>query len=197
MILSIISCIMEITHAVIIPGNGGGDIFHANWYGWLYKKLNGIGNITCEMKNMPDPIQARESIWLPFMKDSLSVNENTIIIGHSSGAVAAMRYAESHKVYGLVLVSAYTSDLGEENERKSGYFNRPWEWEKIKSNVAWICQFGSTDDPFLPWTEQQEVADGLQCKLHKYNDKGHFMSSTFPDLLNTIKSHLHDKNSSL
>jgi hypothetical protein len=30
-----------------------------------------------------------------------------------------------------------------------------------------LLQFGSTDDPFLPWSEQQAVADGLQAELHK------------------------------
>lgn len=30
------------------------------------------------------------------------------------------RYAEVHKVYAIVLVGAYTSDLGDENERESG-----------------------------------------------------------------------------
>ena len=24
---------------VIVPGNGGGDVEHANWYGWLKNKL--------------------------------------------------------------------------------------------------------------------------------------------------------------
>ena len=24
---------------VIVPGNGGGDVEHANWYGWLRNKL--------------------------------------------------------------------------------------------------------------------------------------------------------------
>ena len=38
------------------------------------------------------------SIWLPFMKDELGVDENTIIIGHSSGACAAVRFAETLKV---------------------------------------------------------------------------------------------------
>lgn len=32
------------------------------------------------------------------------------------------RYAETHRVYAIVLVSAYTSDLGDENERASGKF---------------------------------------------------------------------------
>ena len=58
---------------------------------------------------MPDPITARRSIWLPFMKDELGVDDQTIIIGHSSGACAAVRFAETNQVAGIVLVGAYTS----------------------------------------------------------------------------------------
>lgn len=41
---------------------------------------------------------------------------------------------------GLVLVCAYTSDLGDETERLSGYFTRPWQWDKIKQNAGFIVQ---------------------------------------------------------
>ena len=37
-------------------------------------------------------VLAREEIWIPFMKEHLNCNENTVIVGHSSGAEAAMRY---------------------------------------------------------------------------------------------------------
>lgn len=37
-------------------------------------------------------VTARESIWLPFMEKELRCDEETLIIGHSSGAAAAMRY---------------------------------------------------------------------------------------------------------
>lgn len=50
-----------------------------------------------------------------------------------------------------------------------------------------IVQFGSTDDPFLPWEEQQEVADGLKAELHKYTDRGHFMNTQFPELISAVK----------
>ena len=46
------------------------------------------------MEDMPDPYEAKESIWLPFMRDVLKADESSIIVGHSSGAEAAMRYAE-------------------------------------------------------------------------------------------------------
>ena len=62
---------------------------------------------------MPDPITARRSIWLPFMKEELGVDHQTIVIGHSSGACAAVRFAEMHKVGGIILVGAYTSGRGQ------------------------------------------------------------------------------------
>ena len=43
------------------------------------------------------------------MKEELAVDHQTIIIGHSSGACAAVRFAELHKVAGIILVGAYTS----------------------------------------------------------------------------------------
>ncbi|XP_006860701.1 PREDICTED: putative hydrolase RBBP9 [Chrysochloris asiatica] len=174
--------------AVIVPGNGGGDVNTHGWYGWVKKRLEQIPGFQCLAKNMPDPITAQESIWLPFMETELQCDEKTIIIGHSSGAIAAMRYAETHRVFAIILVSAYTSDLGDENERASGYFNHPWQWEKIKANCPNIVQFGSTDDPFLPWKEQQEVADKLEAKLYKYSDCGHFQNTEFHELISVVKS---------
>merc|ERR1712179_468552 len=88
------------------------------------------------LKNMPDPVTARRSIWLPFMKENLQVDEETIIIGHSSGACAAVRYAEENKVAGIILVGAYTSDLGDSTEAASGYFSDPWQWEKPRQMLV-------------------------------------------------------------
>ena len=64
-------------------------------------------------------------------------------------------------------MSAYTTDQGDPLERASGYFGRPWLWGDIRGNAGFVVQFGSADDPFLPWAEQQEVADGLGAELHK------------------------------
>ncbi|XP_025082425.1 putative hydrolase RBBP9 isoform X2 [Pomacea canaliculata] len=178
---------MEEVKVVIVPGNGAGNVEAANWYGWLHYKLK-ENNVKSILRNMPDPITARESVWLPFMQDELGCDENTIIVGHSSGAEAAMRYTETHKVKGIVLVSACVTDLGDANERASGYYNRLWQWDSIRANTGFIAQYGSTDDPFIPWLEQKEVADQLNSNLFKFEDKGHFMNTAFPELLAFLKS---------
>ncbi len=38
--------------------------------------------VDCVLRNMPDPLYARENIWLPFMREELKCDQNTIIIGH-------------------------------------------------------------------------------------------------------------------
>ena len=184
---------MATTKVAIVPGNGGGDIETSGWYASVRDELVGRGylqNDEVELRNMPDPFVARECFWIPFMHDVLRCGAKTIIVGHSSGALAAMRYAEKYPVRGIVLVSAYVTDLGIENERRSEYFNRPWEWERIRENAGFIVQFGSIDDPFVPFEEQQIVADNLQADFMKFDDRGHFLASEFHDLVEVLQQRL-------
>ena len=160
---------------VILPGNGCADVYDANWYAWMKERL-GHAQLFSEiiLEDMPDPYVARESIWIPFILNELKVDEHTIVIGHSSGAVAALRLLEQQKVLGLVLVSVCHTDLGDENERLSGYFNRPFDWEKICSNANWILQYHSSDDPLIPIYEADFVAEKINSNYRIYNDKSHF-----------------------
>ena len=206
---------MSKVRVVVLPGNGcpPGKMRSCNWYGWLANELtkhysnNASFSVKCE--DMPDPHVARESNWIPFINEQLLDQESkNIVVGHrykfcslaskkilslkksfeSSGAVAAMRLCENTKVEGIVLVSACHTDLGIANERKAGYYNRPWEWDKIKENTEFRILFGSTDDPFIPWREMQHVHDNLQpILLHKKTSQGHFMTRKFPELLEVLK----------
>eukprot|EP00472_Partenskyella_glossopodia_P002811 CAMPEP_0197519122 /NCGR_PEP_ID=MMETSP1318-20131121/4387_1 /TAXON_ID=552666 /ORGANISM="Partenskyella glossopodia, Strain RCC365" /LENGTH=134 /DNA_ID=CAMNT_0043069925 /DNA_START=126 /DNA_END=527 /DNA_ORIENTATION=+ len=112
---------------VILPGNGCYPVDDSNWYSAVASQLRAKG-IKCVLENMPDPNKARESIWIPFIEKKLEADAHTILVGHSSGAEAGMRYAESRQLKGLILVSACHTDLGVENERQAGYYSRPWEW---------------------------------------------------------------------
>eukprot|EP00729_Bicosta_minor_P003397 gene3397-8434_t len=164
---------------VIVPGNGGGDVFQANWYAEMQAVLQrpsyGRGCIPV-LQNMPDPHKAREKIWIPFMRKELGCNERTIIVGHSSGAVAAMRFAEQYQVYGIVLVSACHTDLGLKSERIAGYYGRPWLWERQKANSNWILQFHSDNDPFIPVEEARHVAANLDSEYYELAGKSHYFS---------------------
>ena len=169
-----------------MPGNGDGDVTRSNFYGWLQRKLQGhpaFGEVV--LRDMPDPIRARRKIWLPFLRDEMKVDERTVLIGHSSGAVAAMRLLEEGtRVFGCVLISACHTDLGDANERGSGYYppsGGPWRWEKIVAsagNHGNIRILHSDNDPFIPLEEAEHVAKNLKVPLQIEKGKSHFFSPT-------------------
>jgi hypothetical protein len=97
--------------------------------------------------------------------------ENIVLVGHSSGAQAALRYAELYPLHACVLVSATYSDLGDAHERASGYYpqkgkdgtdeTNPYDFSKMTTNCKTWHQFHSDDDPFIPVYEAQAIQKGL------------------------------------
>eukprot|EP00756_Hemistasia_phaeocysticola_P047027 Hpha_TRINITY_DN20911_c0_g1::TRINITY_DN20911_c0_g1_i1::g.139715::m.139715/K07002/K07002; uncharacterized protein len=175
---------------MLAPGNGGGgSLEDAIWYPWIRDKLvEKYGEeIRFVLKEFPDPTYAREQFWLPFLEAQGAAGG--VIIGHSSGAAAALRYAENTKVAGLALCAAYDSDLGDELERASGYFNREWDWEKIKANCGFIIQLHSHNDHLVPFKEGKKVADAIGSEFVPCR-AGHFQDDEIPELLETIVPHL-------
>ena len=177
--------------AIIIHGNGGGKPSD-NWIPYLGAELTKLG-VQVSAREFPDNDLARESYWIPFLKE-LKADQNTILIGHSSGAVASMRFAEKNKILGSVLIGACHTDLGIEKEKLSGYFDRPWDWEAIKNNQQWIIQFASTNDPWIPIEESRFIHRQLDTEYYEFQDQGHFggdyYKPTFPEALAAIKSKL-------
>lgn len=157
------------------------------WAPWLKKELEALGFETF-FETMPDSIIARSEYWLPFMKDHIKVGESDVVIGWSSGAVAAMRYAEANKIKGSILVSPSCTDLGDDLERQSGYYDAPWQWPTIRSNQQSISLIYGNDDPFIPQTEFEFIAKQLDPQLIEVNGGKHFIErQEFPEMLEYIK----------
>ncbi len=169
---------------ILVHGNGGATA-ESIWLPEVKTELEGAG-LEVVAQTMPDNRIGRSIKWLPFLRDELGVDEDSIIVGHSTGALAAMRYAETNRIFGSVLVGAYHTDLGIRSERMSGYFNELWDWKAIKANQNWIVQFASTDDPFIPIEEPRHVHAQLDTDYHEETDMGHFMDCSFPGLVPAI-----------
>lgn len=174
---------------IIIHGNGDSTP-QDNWIPYCKREVEKMG-LTCLAPQFPDAPLARSKYWLPMLKEELHADEHTILVGHSSGALAAMRFAEQNKILGSILIGAMHTDLGIENERLSGYFDTPWNWQAIKNNQQWIVQFASCDDPWIPIEEARFVYQHLDCEYHEYKDQGHFggdyYKPEFPELMEVIR----------
>ena len=69
----------------------------------------------------------------------------------------------------------------------------------MKENVGRILLFGSTDDPFLPWSEQNEVSLSVynkfqrQSSLHSQGVNAKYTSSTITTKLDVELNNYEDR----
>lgn len=182
---------LEMVKVILIPGNGGEGL-NDHWFPYLKEELEKLG-VCVIASEFPDSELAREAYWIPFLKENLQADEQTILVGHSSGAIAAMRFAERNRLIGSVLVGAYHTDLGLPKEKQSGYFDREWDFEAICRNQKWILQFASVDDPWIPIEEARFVHEKLHTEYYELPG-GHFgkeeQKLVFPELLEALKEKL-------
>jgi predicted alpha/beta hydrolase family esterase len=191
------------TTVIICPGNGCTDIRNCNWYGELYEILRDKG-INCLCENFPDPHRARRDRWVPFIRSLVEKHvagqeNDVILVGHSSGAQAALRYSELYPLRGCVLVSATYSDLGDANERASGYYpqigrdgkeSNLYCFSDMKKNCEYWYQLHSDDDPFIPVREAEAIRNGLSLRDDQYSllfGRSHFFEFQ-PEILEAIES---------
>ncbi|GAC1603333.1 MAG: alpha/beta hydrolase [Candidatus Saccharimonadales bacterium] len=171
----------------MIHGNGGGNSNDC-WLPYVERELTKL-NLEVINRSFPDPVQARAKYWLPFIEE-LGADANTVIIGHSSGAVAALRYAETHQLLGSILVGACYTDLGEASERVSGYYDHPWGWAAIRDHQQFIHLYASPTDPFIPIAEPRFIAKQLQAKYFELAKRGHFQDNELPELIKGLRKEL-------
>jgi len=178
----------------IVPGNGEG-CEEANFYPWLASKLTNLG-FSVTLSAMPEPNAAPASLWLSFLLDTLHVDSNCILIGHSSGACAVLRLAEKHPFKAVIAVSITDNDLGDKGERESGWYNDPWLWSNMRENTEHLVVFASDDDPFIPIDVQRRVGKLLAdvsspktigtfeyIELHK---RSHFFGQKQQEILDVV-----------
>lgn len=170
---------------VYIHGNGASHWSFA-WAKWLKEELDRRGYETF-FETMPDSIIARSQYWLPFLENHIKAGEHDVLVGWSSGATAALRYAEAHKIRGSVLVGPSSSDLGDDLEKQSGYFDVPWQWQKIKENQQHIAIIHSDNDPYIPQEQFAIIEKELNPEIILLPNRKHFIEEkTFPELLEYI-----------
>jgi uncharacterized protein len=183
---------------MLIPGNGNSDV-NDNWFPYAIKELKKLG-LDVIAENMPDPYIARMSIWLPFIEEKIGKSEDVILIGHSSGAVAIQRLLEKRKVKIAILVGTCYTDLNDEHEKLSGYYDEEWNWGKIKENCENIIVFASQDDPYISIEESRFIHEKLNCEYHEFTNQGHMgdkeiKKTEFPEIIVRIKELLKNARS--
>eukprot|EP00740_Mantoniella_antarctica_P007866 CAMPEP_0181355032 /NCGR_PEP_ID=MMETSP1106-20121128/3678_1 /TAXON_ID=81844 /ORGANISM="Mantoniella antarctica, Strain SL-175" /LENGTH=162 /DNA_ID=CAMNT_0023467735 /DNA_START=89 /DNA_END=578 /DNA_ORIENTATION=+ len=157
------------------------------------------------MKNMPDPHVCREKVWMPFIANELGgSNPECVVVGHSSGAVAALRLAERQKLKGIIKWLGMTPTWYDANERASGYFDRPFDWAAIRGNCQFIAAVGGSLDDLVDIDIQRRVACeclGLAAgrtgaEWLELSDRDHFFTPPFNELVDLLERNVSALSSS-
>lgn len=168
------------TNALIMHGTGGSS--QENWFPWLHRKLENLAykvwTPDLPDAHRPNPKKYKQHIltWKNF-----SFTKETIIIGHSSGAVATLSLLqalpEKTKIKACYLVGAFKDNLG--LDIASELFSEPFDFEKIKIKSRLWYVIHSDDDPYVPLEHAQYLHQHIGGDLIVLAGQKHFSVSTF------------------
>lgn len=175
-------------NAVIVHGWGGNS--QGNWFPWLANELR-KKSFEVTVPDFPDSYYPDLSTWLDFFKNTVKVDNNTILIGHSLGVAFILRFLEQledKKIKAAYLVAGFDKSLG--IEEIENFVNKPFDFEKIKTVCNSFTVINSDDDPYIPLHIGKELAENLDTKLIIENNGNHLQNPSglfsYPELLEKI-----------
>jgi uncharacterized protein len=142
-----------------------------HWYPWLKKELENKG-YTVAIPELPTM-----NTDLPDLEKQLSVAEtyvskDTTVIGHSLGALLAMRLAEKYSYEKMLLVAGWDfNDLTAEHRL---FWKTPIDHAAIKQHVKNTIVISSDNDPYITAITAEDMSKRLGGEFVLVKDAGHF-----------------------
>lgn len=170
---------------------------NSNWFMWLKGKLIGEGHQVWlpQLPNSDRPNSVAYTDFLLSNKD-FAFDKDTIVIGHSSGAVEALHLLQNlpakSSLKAAILVSAFKDNLNW--DALDGLFVEPLDFETIKKHCSNFIFIHSDNDPYCPVTHAEFLAKQTGGKLITFEGQGHFNTELgpryhqFPELLGVINT---------
>ena len=175
----------------------------SDFFPWLKKELD-KGKIWSYFPDMPNSEEPKIEEWIPFLKKNIKkIDNETILIGHSIGCQAVLRYMETLpknvKIDRCILIAPWMK-LDEETIKEEGEevvaIAKPWmetpiNWEKVKSHCRdFICIF-SDNDPYVPLSNKKLFKENLNAKPIILHNRHHFDGGNgikkLPEILKFLK----------
>ncbi len=184
--------------AIIIHGTKGSP--EGNWYHWLASELSKLG-VESIVPQMPTPENQTLTDWQKAFKEQCGdITSDSILIGHSCGAVLLMRLLEESEETAAftVLVAPPYGEIGipEYDALNSSFLDKPFDWLKIGSKAGKIAYLMADNDQYVPQDQLLRIANSLNVKPLMIKGGGHLNAetgfTTFPQLLYLLNRFLED-----
>lgn len=160
--------------AIILHGTLGSP--DGNWFKWLKKELEEKG-FKVWLPQLPQAERPSLRKWQRFIKEQcpFPINEETLIVGHSSGAILALVLAENNmeKIGAIVDVSVFY-DNSLQWQPNDQLFDVQFDWAAIQDGVSELLFIHSDNDPYVPLNQAQFVATNTNGEIMVIPGEGHF-----------------------
>jgi predicted alpha/beta hydrolase family esterase len=146
---------------------------------WLKRELEARG-FEVAVPAMPSPNAPKVEDWVSAIGLEVgSRGEDCILVGHSLGCIAILRYLEKtkKKVAGAVLVAGFASGLGEEFDILRGFLEPQLDFAKVREICPRMTAIFSDNDPYVPLEQAKIFEEKLRAKTVVLHARGHFSSS--------------------
>lgn len=174
----------------IIIFHGTGESPDSAWFKFIKDNVN---DAEVHIPQLPNPDEPSLQTTLPFALENFTFDEDTILIGHSSGCPLILGILEQLEtpIKQAILVAGFMNPLGAESEP---ILQSVYDVEKIKTNCQNFIFINSDDDPWKCGLEEGEGMRQLFGGIHiAMTGEGHFGSmkynqpyKEFPFLLKLI-----------
>ncbi|HTK39473.1 MAG TPA: alpha/beta hydrolase [Patescibacteria group bacterium] len=159
---------------------------HARWREWIAEMLDDADVL---LPTMPNGFNAQYDEWSIYFEKMLPFfGDDVRLVGHSLGAMFLVKYLSSRRlpapVRQLILVAPGYNDNARED---LGSFEIT-SAKGLDTNTQDIHFFFSKDDPAIPFSECAKYqTDVPSAAFHLFEDRGHFLQSDFPEVLELLQ----------
>ncbi len=180
--------------AAIVHGTLGSPV--GNWFPWLAGELNVLGVRTI-VPAMPTPENQSLINWrAAFLEQVGELDESSILIGHSVGALFLLRLLErmEQRIACTVLVAPLIGDIGNPTYDKlnsSFLIGAGFNWQNVRSKGGSIHIFCGENDPYVPLIQPLEVAKQLEINPNIIKNGGHLNSEAGFNSFELLLEHLY------
>lgn len=176
----------SVKNAVIIHGWGADS--QSNWFPWIKNELEKTG-FRVNVPDFPNTQNPVLSEWLEYFEKEVTIDQNTIIIGHSLGVPFILRHLEQFSPSrAAFLVSTFDKSLG--IPEIENFVDKPFDWQKIKASCSKFFVINSDNDPYIPIQIGENLAKNLSTKLIVEHNGDHLSNPDgmlgYPKLLQLI-----------
>jgi len=158
-----------------------------HWFLEEKERLEKLG-FEVAVPDMPNTLHPGKEEWVKVIKDFTPDGES-ILIGHSLGGTAILRYLEKtqDKVGKCIFIATPIRKLGPGYEGIENFLETDFNWGKIEENANKLIVFNQTEDPAVPFQHGKDLADNIGGELVVVEDNDHFDKIDFELLEKYIK----------